>query len=173
MGMKASKKALYTTSLVENVKKRIQISKINTYFIILKLCFSPKRVGSVSFPVILSPWMARISKKAVRAKTSPVANKKTTATDIILLLFANAGKIQVTVPHARTIKIVFEPGISLIRTICFLGDITGMIFKLYDNPKRLMTRSKIKDERPVIKLKYKPEEPDNIARIHKYILFSS
>ena len=112
--------------------------------------FSPIRMGIVSLPTILSPCISRMSKNAVLAKTKLADHKNT---HMVLMKELSAtdinGNTEVTIPHAMAIKIVFEPGKSLIFLYLPLKNCFGIIFKSYERPKTLMTRRTIKGINPM------------------------
>jgi len=130
-----------------------------TCFIMRILFFSPTKVGTVSLPVILSPCIPKMSSNAVVAKTSPVEKVNAMAEDMILPEFDIAGRIEVTVPHAVAIRTVFAPGMSFIRCIFLIPRKGGTIFKLYERPRILITKSKEKEAMPVVKDKKRPVAP--------------
>ena len=130
--------------------------------------FSPKRMGIVSLPTIRSPCISRISKKAVLASTIPADHRNT-------IMEANPqhpeddkeGKSAVTTPHATEMRMVLEPGISLIFLYFNLGEYPGTSFRLYESPIKLMARIIKKGICPIIKAVISPAPPDDKARTDK------
>ena len=90
--------------------------KTKSFFRSALVFCSPRKMGNVSLPTILSPCISRISKKAVRTNTIPMAQIKTEKVEVFRApLAAITGNNEVATPHARTIRIGFDPGISPIR----------------------------------------------------------
>jgi len=145
----------------------------------IKICFkriivflSPNRRGSVLWPAILSPCISRISKKTVRAKTIPV--DKRNAGMVARENFPQsdtAGNNAVTMPHARAIKIVLDPGISLSFLYLPSQILFGIIFRLYERPKRLMINRTMKGAVPIFDTRKRPVPPALIAKIASRHLF--
>ncbi len=113
--------------------------------------FSLNKIAIVSLPTILSPCMSSISKNAVLANTIDVdhINTNTEPASIFPDTDKNGNK-DVTIPHARAIRMVFEPGISLILLHLTPVYQSGMSLKLYESPIILITRRNKKGINPMV-----------------------
>jgi len=81
----------------------------SSFFKSTRVLSSPIKIGNVSLPTILSPCISRRSKKAVRTKTIPMAQIKTGIVAALSFPWADStGNNDVTIPHAKTIRIVFD-----------------------------------------------------------------
>jgi len=134
--------------------------------------FSPRKMARVSLPMIRSPCMSRMSKNRVLKNTKPVDHTKIEPlTQMILPLADKGGRRATTIPHAMAIRMVFEPGISLILRYLMPCNDSGSNGKLYDSPIMLMVSRRINDQIPAAKAINKPAPPATIAARIKRCLY--
>ena len=124
------------------------------------VCFSPSSMGMVSLPTIRSPCMSRMSKNAVLTNTMP-ADHANTGT-MLRSNFPNTDRganMAVTIPHAIVIRMVFDPGTSLILLYLPLLRCSGISFKLYESPIKLIARRIRNGSSPMVYAFIRPAAP--------------